>query len=216
MRLSRIDDSNRDDHQRLRESDECFFLHEYTSGQGFGFGVANDLISNLKKPVDRQGRAEYAHKLRAIKHCSRLFEDSINEEWLKIGTLIPVPPSKARADPLYDDRILQICRGINPALQVDVREIVIQKATIRAAHESGNNRPTVSELEANYVVDEVQATQRRVSSIAIIDDVLTAGTHYRAMHNVISRRFPNIAIVGMFIARRVFPTATSDDDESPF
>ena len=41
--------------------------------------------------------------------------------------------------------------------------------------------------------------------IGIVDDVLTAGTHYRAMHDTLRERFPQVPIIGIFIARRVFP-----------
>jgi hypothetical protein len=46
--------------------------------------------------------------------------------------------------------------------------------------------------------------------MAILDDVLTAGTHFRAMSIVLSQRFPGVPIVGLFIARRVFPPAALD------
>ena len=42
--------------------------------------------------------------------------------------------------------------------------------------------------------------------IGIFDDVLTAGTHYRAMAITLGNRFPGIPIFGFFVARRVFPT----------
>jgi predicted amidophosphoribosyltransferase len=97
----------------------------------------------------------------------------------------------------------QICRAIPVEFAVDVRELVIQSESTDAAHES-SVRPTVADLLAICQIDEAlvaPAPQR----IAIIDDVLTAGTHYRAMHTVLSSRFPGVPIVGMFVARRVFP-----------
>lgn len=42
------------------------------------------------------------------------------------------------------------------------------------------------------------------STVWIMDDVLTAGTHYRAMHIALSQRFPGVPIYGVFLARRVF------------
>ncbi len=203
IRLRRIDASNIADHARLDADDECYFVHEYTSGQSFGFGDANDLISNLKKPMDRRGRPEFKWKTRAINRSAELLRITLNAKWLETGTLVPVPPSKAKGDPLYDDRLLQICRGIGP--NVDVREIVQQAETIRAAHESEGNRPSVAELVRNYRIDEACCDiPRPVRSIAIVDDVLTAGTHYRAMHQVLSRRFPAVPVIGLFVARRVF------------
>jgi len=214
MRFRKIDASNLEDHARLNESDTCYYLHEYTSGQGFGFGDSNNLISNLKKPTDRKGRTEYAYKGQAIQKCSVLLKGAINADWLKFGTIIPVPPSKHNTHPSYDNRILQVCKSIDPVSPIDIREIIDQTTTIRAAHESPDNRPTVAELEAVYRVNEYLCSPVP-TSIAVVDDVLTAGTHFRAMRNTLSNRFPNVPIVGMFIARRVFLTDNALDDD-PF
>jgi len=210
MRLRKIDESNLGDHVKLLDSDECFYLLEYTSGQSFTAGETNSLISNLKKSVDRAGRLEYQYKLCAIEQCSALLAGAINAKWLEAGTIVPIPPSKAKDDPLYDDRLLKVCRGIVANGNVDVREIVTQRESTRAAHGSEGNRLTVQELQAVYEIDE-RKCRPVPRSIAILDDVLTAGTHYRAMHNVLSARFPQAQIVGIFIARRVFPTAALFD-----
>lgn len=86
---------------------------------------------------------------------------------------------------------------------LDVRKLVVQTQSTDAAHES-DHRPSVEELLALYEIDEV-LTAPPPTRIAIIDDVLTAGTHYRAMHIKLAERFPGVPLVGMFIARRVFP-----------
>ena len=38
--------------------------------------------------------------------------------------------------------------------------------------------------------------------IAVVDDVLTTGAHYRAAKSLLSARFPGTRIAGLFIARR--------------
>jgi adenine/guanine phosphoribosyltransferase-like PRPP-binding protein len=81
--------------------------------------------------------------------------------------------------------------------------LVVQTTSTDAAHES-NDRPSVEELLEIYEIAE-DLTQPAPRRIAIVDDVLTAGTHYRAMHTILSQRFPGIPIVGMFVARRIFP-----------
>jgi hypothetical protein len=90
----------------------------------------------------------------------------------------------------------------------DVRTLVVQTQSTAASHEAADGeRVTVEELLAVYQINEALAAPVP-RAIAIVDDVLTAGTHYRAMHIVLSARFPNVPITGLFIARRVFP----DDD----
>jgi hypothetical protein len=209
IRLSKIDDSNRADHYHLGANDECYYLFEYTSHRDFTFGFANDLISNLKKPVDRHGRPEYHYKTSAIQECSRYLATTLNDDWLRVATLVPIPPSKDRQNPLYDDRVVAICRIID-ALKpypIDIRELVEQQVSIEAAHESPDNRPSVDDLRRIYQIDE-RIANPAPRAIGIVDDVLTAGSHFRAMKDVLARRFPNVPITGIFIARRVFPDDT--------
>jgi len=101
----------------------------------------------------------------------------------------------------------QICRGIGP--NIDVRSVVKQISSTTAAHEAGANRPTVDEVFDNYMIDET-LTAPTPSTIGIVDDVLTAGTHFRAMKRKLSERWPELPIIGIFIARRVF---ANDDPE---
>ena len=209
IRLSKIDESNRADHFYLNESDECYYIFEYTSHKDFTFGFANNLISNLKKSVERCGRPEYHYKTQAIMDCSKFLAATLNDKWLKEATLVPIPPSKNKADPLYDPRVTQICRGISKPYPIDVRELVAQRDSIQAAHES-DARPTVADLLKTYFIDEDEAVLPR--AIGIVDDVLTAGAHYVAMKRILGARFPAVPIAGIFIARRVFPT----DDPTEF
>ena len=211
VRFQQIDPSNIADHFHLEVGDICIYLREYTSGQGYGFSDTNGLISNLKKKVSRKGLQEYRYKIRSIERCSEMLSKSFNPDWLNGATLIPVPPSKAKDDPEYDDRMLSVCQQINTEFPLDIREIVIQRKTIRAAHESEGNRPTIDELIEIYEIDEAK-TVPFPQRIAIVDDVLTAGTHFKAMQRVLSIRFPGVQIVGVFIARRVLPNCNPADD----
>jgi hypothetical protein len=67
------------------------------------------------------------------------------------------------------------------------------------------------DLRRIYRIDE-QIAEPEPKAIGIIDDVLTAGSHFRAMKDLLLARFPNVPITGIFIARRVFP----NDDLSEF
>jgi hypothetical protein len=200
-RFRKIDEQNRGDHFHLTAEDDCYFLYEYTSGRNYSFSATNSLISNLKKKPSQTSPGAYKYKLGAMQACSRDLARAINPAWLNAATLVPVPPSKARSHPDYDDRMTVISRNIAPV--VDVREIVVQRHSLEAAHES-SVRPSIDELLAEYEIDEnvaCPAPQR----IGIIDDVLTVGTHYAAVKTVLQHRYPGTPIVGFFVARRVFP-----------
>ena len=203
MRFSEVDDSNRADHARLTGDDKCLYMFEYTSGRDYSFSATNNLINNLKKkPTASQ--AQLAYKNATIGRCSRELREALNPAWLDAATIVPIPGSKAADHPDFDNRMERVARGIR--FPLDVRKLVIQTATTDAAHEVGigGHRVTVEELVALYQIDEDQA-EPPPQAIGILDDVLTAGTHFKAMKVVLSARFPNVPITGLFIARRVFP-----------
>jgi hypothetical protein len=204
IRFSRIDANSLGDHYYLSAEDNVAFIFEYTSGAGFGAGHGNQLVLNLKKPMERRGKPEWRYKQQAIAEVSAIMSKSLNDAWLSSGTIVPVPPSLTKADPLYDDRLMQILRGIRRPFAVDVREIVVQRESTRASHQSDGNRLNPADLEAVYTIDEGQAAANPVTSILIFDDVLTTGAHYRAMQSVLKRRFPGVPIAGAFVARRIF------------
>ncbi|WP_421931842.1 hypothetical protein [Phenylobacterium sp.] len=202
IRLSKIDESTRGDHSRLGVDDECLYLYEYTSGHDYSFSATNDRINNLKKkPTSSQAQLNY--KAGAIQLCANELRATLNPAWLDTATIVPVPGSKAPGHPDFDTRMERVARLIRPNL--DVRNLVIQEGSTATAHEAGDGpRVTVEELLELYRIDET-LTAPAPTRIGVLDDVLTAGTHFRAMKTVLAARFPGIPIIGLFIARRVFP-----------
>jgi hypothetical protein len=208
--LTQIDDTTRGDHTRLGASDTCLYLFEYTSRKRYDFSATNNLISNLKKKPSTSGTYAYRYKGVAIKECIDHLAGALRADWLAIGTLVPIPCSKVVGHPDYDDRVEQICRGIPGS---NVKSIVRQTQSTQASHEAGEgDRLTVEDLLSVYDIDESQCTPAP-TSIAIVDDVLTGGTHYRAMHTILSGRFSGVPIFGIFIARRVFPDPLDETED---
>ena len=204
-RFRRIDSTNVGDHYHLTPDDVCYFLFEYTAQKKYDYSATNNLISNLKKKPGSSSFAELRYKASAIQRCASYISAAVNMDNLPDWTLVPIPPSKQKTDPAYDDRILRICKLMSANTPLDIRELVIQSQSTVAAHEvTPGLRPTVDELLSVYSVDELIA-QPAPKSIFLVDDVLTAGTHYRAMHTVLAERFLDVPIHAMFIARRVFP-----------
>ena len=185
MRFRLIDKSNISDHWHLDASDKCYYMFEYTSGKDYSFSETNSLISNLKKkPVKETTKpTEYRHKKQAISKCSAWLSEAINHQWLETATLIPIPPSKVKTDPGYDGRMVQICKEINASFSVDIRELVLQRKSVPAAHKNPDCRLSVDELVKLYKVDG-QKTEPPPNTIGVVDDVLTAGTHFKAMKHV--------------------------------
>lgn len=204
IRLSKIDDLTRPDHTFIEVGDECLYLGEYTARKGYQFSDTNNLIFNLKKPMDRRGLPGWQYKRRAIEQAGRQLRealDALNPRWLSMSTLVPVPPSKIRTDPMYDDRMAQVLQVMARGMTLDVRELVVQRESTEAAH-SVDTRPMIDALCDNYVTDEGLVTPPpRV--IGVVDDVLTTGAHFKAVQRILRSRFPELKIYGIFVARRV-------------
>jgi len=203
VRLSRIDDLSRPDHYFIEADDECLYLGEYNARKGYQFSATNQLIFNFKKPMDRRGQPGWTYKRSAIEKAGRQLRealDALNPKWLSTATLVPMPPSKVKSDPMYDDRLMQMLQVLGTGLQLDVREIISQRESTEAAH-STEVRPRVDELCDNYVIDEARVDPPpRV--IGVIDDVLTTGSHFKAAQRLLRSRFPTVNIYGIFVARR--------------
>lgn len=211
LRFTRIDDLTRRDHWHLTPEDRCFFFGEYTARAGYAFSETNNLILNFKKSPEKRGLPEWRYKGEAIRKVAGMYRDALPEEWLRTVTLVPIPPSKAKDDPLYDDRMLRMLEMLGRGLDVDIRELILQHESMAAVHES-ENRPSPDELIRNYYIDETVA-EPLPKAVALFDDLLTAGAHFKAAQSVIETRYPGVPTAGIFIARRVPRTIDVEDIE---
>ena len=166
-RFTEIDELTRPDHFWLTVEDRCYFLGEYTARRGYAYSQTNNLILNFKKTLDRRGKPEWRYKKLAIRQAAAAFRRALGQQPPRM-TFVPIPPSKAPQDPLYDDRVTQMLRAIWPAQPADVREIIIQPESTDAAHDS-LARPTPLEIAEAYRIDDAMATPRP-ESIAVVDE----------------------------------------------
>lgn len=203
LKLPKIDDFLRSDHSYLEEDDHCWFFGEYTAKSGYRYGKTNSLISNFKKPVDRKGLPEWRYKEEAINKIANTFRSLLKRLLELEFTLVPIPPSKAKPDRLYDDRMLRVLEMSGRGLGVDIRELVRQRQSTPPAHLI-TPRPTPEYLIRNYYIDE-EVANPAPEGIALFDDVLTDGAHFKAMQSVLKKRYPGIITKGFFVARRVYP-----------
>ena len=128
----------------------------------------------------------------------------------KLLTFVPIPPSKAKTDPLYDNRLLRMLQIMGAAQGCDIRELVLQEKTGDASH-SSSSRPPPDQLANGYHIDK-NLIAPKPSAIAVFDDVLTTGSHFKAVQLVLQKEFPGVPIVGFFIARRVPKSVDFDFD----
>lgn len=210
--LTEIDELLLPEYYYLNDSDECYFLREYTAGKGYSFSETNNLISNFKKSPAVRHTSQWFYKEQALERLAVELQKSLNLEWLGSATLVPMPPSKAPDHPEYDDRMLQLLQRISLGL-LDIRELLYQEESMEAAHASVS-RPRPEEIAENYRVNE-DLLEPEPEVIGLFDDVLTTGSHFKAAKRVLREYFPETPIVGVFLARTVRLAQAGDAPQLP-
>ncbi|WP_370234937.1 MULTISPECIES: hypothetical protein [Henriciella] len=207
VRLKRTtDDDYCSIQSHLTEADRCYFIYEYTIGQNYtAVTRGNSVISNLKRsPSDVAANAHFQrHKDRERNTCAQIFRSNIPDELHRRTTFVPIPPSAARNDPNreFDDTLVRMAQQI-AGRDGDARELLYQIESTRSSHRSPGNRLSQRELLNVYAVNEdLAAPEPEV--IALVDDLLTKGTHFRAASRKLQERFPHARFLGLFIAKAI-------------
>lgn len=211
-KFSRIDELSRGDHALLETDDLCWHLLEYTKPlpdqKPWEVGTTNDLILNLKMKVDKRGTSAWYYKEQAIAKAAKLFRGAFSGGNIKRAVLVPIPPSGARTDPLYDDRMVQVLTAAFGEIEgADVRDIFCQHRSMQPSR-TAEMRHTVEDLARNYYLDRDLLPPRSPELrhvVCVVDDVLVAGAHFKAAKKVLLAHDPGLHVVGLFLARRVFP-----------
>ena len=200
-RLTMVDEATLEDHYFLSGADVCYYLGEYTARKPFSYSDTNNLISNFKKKLDVKDSPQWRYKEQAILQVAAAFREAIGERSLRALTFVPIPPSESKDNPMHDDRMTRMLQAIDPRQELDIRELVVQSVSTPKSHESDYRLRSEDLLEL-YSIDE-SLIDPSPNCIAIVDDMLTAGSHFKAMQAILRRRFPDAHIIGLFIARRV-------------
>lgn len=215
VKLQAIDDSNRSAHYHLEQSDECYFLHEFTSRKGYNFSPGNQFIFNFKKSPTKRLEAQYKYKLDAIQWAIRTYQSlfDLGPSVYLGATFAPIPPSKVPGHPEYDDRLWQVVRGICEGRNADARELIRQVRSYEASHLVGEGGSRISPAQLQQLYQLVAPPPKPV--VLLFDDVLSAGSHFRAAKNTILAAYPDTRVIGLFLARRVLPDVLDDFEPVP-
>lgn len=188
------------DHSYLTSDDHCYYLLDYTSNEGFSYSDSNSLLLNCKKKMDKRGTSEWVYKERAILKLSRMIRNKLSSENLKKVSIVPIPPSKAKNDPMYDNRLFKI---LNYAYgdNADIIDCLEQKKSRIESH-LRDPRPSIQDHMNGYLVNKDLMNNLR-NIVILFDDILTSGSQYIACKNTILKYRKDVKIVGLFLARRV-------------
>lgn len=213
-RLSLVGDLERPDHFHLPADAICYFWGEYTpypntGGLKWNFSPTNRLISNFKKKMDVRGTGQWNYKVAAITQVATAFAAMYS--WAALLALnpafIPIPPSKARNDPMYDPRMLEMLNKVAALqrTQLDIRDCLSFDGRYSASHET-DERPTPDQLYDALTFSEEQGRPtQRPGAIFLYDDMLTTGAHFVAACRKLREVFPGVPIYGQFVSRRLLP-----------
>jgi len=222
-RMTRVGDLERRDHYHLPADATSYFWGEYTpyehtEGKKWNYSPTNQLMSNLKKKMDRQGQYDWKYKREAIETVGRQFAQFW--KWKELQekhrvALVPIPPSRARGDAMFDPRMLEIAQVIaaRSGVALDIRDCLSFSGKYGPSHES-DERPTPDQLFADLTFDPAVGRQDSPTGVIfLLDDMLTTGAHSVAVRRKLGEVFPGVQMVSLFVARRRLPNPFDDFEE---
>jgi hypothetical protein len=217
-RLTRIDDSNRREHHFLTPQDRCLFLGDFYARAGWTGGSANQLIANFKRPrlqIEHEAIGERLRRYReqAIGTISATLRRQFTPEEIESRcTFVPIPTSKRVDDPEYCDRLERTLRRAFDGHAADIRLLLQQTVSTVADHGSADDRISYERLLEITTLDPRCLVRPLRSLVVLFDDVLTSGKHYKVAKTRLREAFPELPIVGVFVARRVHTDERAQHD----
>jgi hypothetical protein len=202
--LTTVDLRRLADHAFLSGSDRCSFLLEFTPGRDPWHRERQRILRDFKcAPSAAMASARLARrKRRAIGIMAGMLRAAVSRHAAQQVTWVPVPPSKARPDPDFDDRLMQTLQMAFRDYDVDVRPLLFQARSTPADH-LGGTRVAADSLIDNLRLDLGSLGQGPVrQAIRLFDDVLTSGKHYKCCELRLRDCLPGTPVSGLFLLRR--------------
>lgn len=175
------------EHSYLDSSDECYFANAYDSPNQ---PAVKPFIISLKQG-DKSAILAAAKELVSI----------LPHDWVQRFTFVPMPSSRCDKD--------SVKTIVQKMPVTDARVLLLQKENTPASHRRGW-RPTPIYRSGFMRLNEAE-TDPKPGTIVVVDDVLATGSHFRAAKTVLRERWPNIRVIGLFLARAYlrYPAALS-------
>lgn len=190
---------------RLREIEGfdgafCVSAEAYVPGAPYTKSPTTSAIHNFKMPLERKGESGWHYKDTAITEWAAALREALPHARIALDSIVcPMFTSKAKEDPLYDDRLEQLAARY--AQGSTVRVCSLLETTNSYARSRNGDRVEGTTLRDNTRVAEV-SLPASCERIILLDDVITTGTHYDVARELLRARFPNIKkIRGVFLAR---------------
>lgn len=202
QRWRKADESFTLKHCLNHEGKSIFYARTYTIGQGYSYSVTNNLIINIKH-APNSGSKQTHHKKSAIRKFAQELASFFNFYHSVPFAIIPIPPSKTRKHPLFDDRLEQVANEVAYLCSNVIASPILEGITDMATYHSGAERSAQKCYASMRVISDSQYEELPHRILAIMDDVLTSGAHYEAARQHLLSQFPSAQIIGMFWAKSV-------------
>lgn len=153
--------------------------------------------------MSTKGTPQWKYKIKAIKKVGKLIAPYMKHSRSNC-IWVPTPPSKVKTDPNYDSRIED---ALNFAKQIshtdtNICNCITQNENREADHKTSKPKLKPEQRAENYTVNSNMIPDNTTRAI-IVDDVLTTGSHFKGMEIALQKIFPDIEVIGLFVARRV-------------
>lgn len=197
---NRIDELDRHRPSHLEENDLCYYAREYTPRGGW---QANQLIHNFKKSPDKKGTGEWYWKDQAAKQFAEELATIIPADYC----VAPIPTSKPSGHPNHDERFYMMLGYLNrlkPALHIE--EPIVRSAACQAQHDGGSR--SIQECLRTLTWKGFESVPTH--GLFFVDDVITAGTSFKACQRLLWDHHPSLRVGGLFWARTVRQEIVAD------
>lgn len=179
----------------LSDSDKCIYQYEYYSGESYEY-ENNQIVFNFKKPPDANGQI---YKTEAVRHFAQLLIDT---NFPSNSAITAAPTSKPSNSPMYDSRLEDVLKIFSTSVNsVPVLKCfdAVQETVPAHLAESGRSPKLAAQniRLLNFNLPE------NIRQLFILDDVITTGSMFIAMKNLLLKNFPNLQIYGIFLAKAI-------------
>lgn len=194
--------------RHIVRDDKCFYLMEWIKKGGY-HSKANSLILNFKNLPKATRQNPRYHKDNAIKQFAKdLFfplEQIIEKYSGKSIFCFFIPSSTSQNDTNYDDRFERVCNHLKNKFQDKIhfkQPIKVKNSRERSSKsEEFRGDSYVKSIKESFSWEGLHTTP---DVIVIFDDVITAGSQFRACKELILEKTQNNSlIIGLFWSKAI-------------
>lgn len=190
----------------MRVDDRWYFRREYVARRDWRAGDGNNLVRNFKIPPEEEKKNPYRWKHKRA--AARTFAEELAELLAEGCQVAFVPTSKTPDHPEFDSRFQLLAQALTE-VRPDLRIVdAIQCHKSHDAYHLASGRRSVAEIRQHLTWRGGLVSD---SPIAVVDDVVTSGAHFRACEELIHEALPGVRVTGVFWAVTVQPEDDSDD-----